>query len=111
MKKVIMRILPLFLMFFLLTGCFFKSSDELFSLPLASDSYLALQKQIQSVLAKGAEYAAPLTGINTQPVQLVDIDGDGVEEAVVFFRFGNKEKSLCIYIYRQTGRIRERIYH
>jgi len=103
MKKAIVRVLPLFLMFFLLAGCFFKSSDELFTLPLPPDSYLALQKQIQSVLDKGAEYAAPLTGINTQPVQLIDIDGDNVEEAVVFFRFANKEKSLGIYIYRQTG--------
>ena len=34
------------------------------------------------ILADGAEYAAPALGTNIQPVQLVDLDGDGLMDAL-----------------------------
>ena len=87
----------------LLTGCFFQSPDELYAPPRAPDDYLKLQSKIDEVLGRGGEYAAPISGELTQQVQLQDLDGDGVKEAIAFFRVSTDEKPLKIYIYRQVG--------
>lgn len=84
-----------------LTGCFSITADELFSLPQASEEYLNLQVRINAVLAEGAVYAPPTSGPNRQSVQLVDLDSDGVSEALAFFRTTG-EKPLKIYIYKKT---------
>lgn len=87
----------------LLTGCFSQSVDDLYAPPRAPDDYLKLDNKINEVLNAGGEYAAPLTGELTQKVQLQDLDGDGVQEAIAFFRVSSSERPLKIYIYRQTG--------
>jgi len=85
----------------LLCGCMFNSSpEEMYELPHIPEEYAALQERIDEIVAAGAEYAAPISGTNIQSVQLVDLDGDGVEEAVAFFRNSSEEKSLKIYIFR-----------
>ena len=83
-----------------LSGCFLSSPiDELYQLPQLPQEYTALSEEINAVLAGGAEYAAPISGSNLQPVQMVDIDGDGKEEALAFFRNAAAEKPLQIYIF------------
>ena len=53
--------------------------------------------------ADGCSYSAPVSGSNQQSVQLVDLDGDGEEEAIVFARTaGEKLTSLT----KRTARIR-----
>ncbi len=86
----------------LLTGCFSQSLDELYAPPRAPDDYLKLDNKISEVLDQGGEYAAPLTGELTQKVQLQDLDGDGIKEAIAFFRVSADERPLKIYIYRQV---------
>lgn len=83
-----------------LSGCL-HSAEELYALPRQSDEYYKLQDQIEAVLRTGAEYAAPVSGDRRQAVQLADLDSDGREEAVVFFRTPG-EKPLKIYIFKQT---------
>ena len=63
---------------------------------------MELQNIIDEVLASGAEYAAPMAGSNRQSVQLRDLDGNGKEEALVFFRSG-EERPLKIYILRHEN--------
>lgn len=92
------------LLMLLLSGCLFKSGEELYSLPKAPEDYLNLQQQIDGIIDRGAEYAAPLTGSNTKTVQLIDLDGDGSDEAIAFFRDTSEEKPLKIYIFRQDGK-------
>ena len=87
----------------LLTGCFSQSVEELYAPPRAPDDYLKLDNKINEVLSAGGEYAAPLTGEYTQKVQLQDLDGDGVQEAIAFFRVSSSERPLKIYVYRQVG--------
>lgn len=88
----------------LLTGCLFNSRvEDLYSLPQLPEEYTELKNKIDAILSDGAEYAAPLSGSNVQPVQLVDLDGDGTEEAVAFFRKSTEEKPLKIYIFRVQG--------
>lgn len=100
-KKRAVLLLPMLLMFLVMAGCFFKSGDELYSLPKAPEDYLMLQAQLDAVIRGGAEYAAPQAGTNTQTVQMVDLNGDGKGEAVAFFRDTTSQKPLKIYIFQQ----------
>ena len=86
----------------LLAGCFSQSADDLYAQPKAPDDYLKLDERISEVLNAGGEYAAPLTGELTQKVQLQDLDNDGVQEAIAFFRVTSDERQLKICIYRET---------
>lgn len=91
----------------LLSGCgsleLALNPQELYSLPELPAKYTALNQQINAILETGAEYAAPTSGTNIQPVQLADLDGDGREEAVAFFRKSDDEKPLKIYIFSTMG--------
>lgn len=87
----------------LLSGCSAPklnfNPQDLYKLPTLPAKYTELNTQLQAILEGGAEYIAPLSGANIQPVQMVDLDGDGREEAVAFFRNVNDEKPLKIYIF------------
>lgn len=87
-----------------LTGCFSQSAEELYTPPKPASEYQQLDSKVKEVIAAGAEYAAPVQGSNTQQVQLVDLDRDGTQEAVAFFRLyqtAEGEPPLKVYIYRQ----------
>lgn len=85
----------------LLSGCMIKTVDELYMLPRHSDEYNNLQAAIDQVMAQGAGYSAPISGINQQSVQLADLDGDGEDEAVVFLK-DSSEKPLRACIFDQS---------
>ena len=77
--------------------------QELYSLPELPAKYTQLNAQINEILTAGAEYAAPVAGSNVQPVQMLDLDGDGQEEALAFFRNADDEKPLKICIFTGSG--------
>ncbi len=107
----------LLLILFTLSGCangpgFTLNPQELYALPELPAKYTQLNGLLTEILSGGAEYAAPTSGSNIQSVQLIDLNGDGREEAVAFFRNPADEKPLKIYIfsaeddtYRQSFRI------
>ena len=96
-------VLPV-LLALLLSGCVFSSTvDELYQLPQLPAEYTELQNLLDAIQDQGAEYAAPTSGANIQPVQLVDLDGDGTQEAVAFFRRTGDEQPLKIYIFQSAG--------
>ena len=79
----------------LTSGCGFAfSPEELYSLPALPAEYTELNNCINQIIDGGAEYAAPVSGTNIQPVQMKDLDGDGQQEAVAFFRNSADEKPL-----------------
>lgn len=90
-----------------LSGCggfnFEIDPEELYALPELPAKYTELNARLGAILEDGAEYAAPASGANIQPVQLVDLDGDGQQEAVAFFRKAEDEKPLKIYIFSARG--------
>lgn len=98
------KILPLLLPLLLLAGCMMPSGDDLLSVPRPSANYQSLQIELEKLLSSGVTYTAPLEGENRSTIQLVDLDGDGVEEAITFFRGANAatSNSLQIYIYKKT---------
>lgn len=91
----------------LLSGCSMPNltmnPEELYALPTLPMKYTELNARITEILEDGAEYAAPTSGTNIQPIQLVDLDGDRREEALAFFRNSAEEKPLKIYIFAADG--------
>ena len=92
-------IVPLVLLVLLLTGCYSFDSDSLYALPLRSEEYRALQSAVESALGSGS-YSAPVSGDNPQPVQQMDLDGDGQEEVLVFCKMDG-ERPLRVLIFRR----------
>lgn len=91
------NILALMLALLLLTGCSLRTLDDLYQVPKRSDDFNDLQSAIDKNLGN-LEYCAPLNGENLQTVQMADLDGDGVQEYLLFAR-GSQEKPLRILIF------------
>ncbi len=92
----------------LLTGCSTTVStpEDYYRLPQASEEYESLETCLQEALNSGYEYVSPLKGDTTQPVFVVDLDGDGLDEAVAFFRDadgGENPLKICLYQQSKDG--------
>ena len=87
----------LLLLTLLLGGCSLEYGDGLLSLPKLPGEYLLLQREIDAILSTGAVYATAETGANRQAVQLIDMDGDGEDEAIAFFRMPGGDFLVCAY--------------
>jgi len=105
-KKKITALLMAFGLALGLSGCgetqlrLNLNPQELYALPELPAQYTDLNSQISEILSGGAEYAAPTTGTQVQNVQMVDLDSDGNDEAVAFFRSAGEEKPLKIYVFK-----------
>lgn len=102
MKRLMAAILAALLLAALLTGCMETSADNLYALPQLSEGYLKLQSAVDSLLSSGAEYAAPSSGANRQPIQREDLDGDGIREVIAFFNFVGTDRPLKIIIFQDA---------
>ncbi len=107
MRRRITALAAALLLSLLLSGCsgFTLEFDpeKLYTLPELPAKYTELNARLSAIQEDGAEYAAPASGTNIQPVQLTDLDGDGQQEAVAFFRKAEDEKPLKIYIFFAEG--------
>ena len=84
-----------------LSGCLLDSTvEDLFALPRPPIEYTELSRIISDLLTNGYEYASPTAGQNIQSVQIVDLDSDGQDEALAFFRRQTDEKPLKIMLFR-----------
>ena len=99
MKKKFFAI-GLVLLASLLTGCGFRTVDQMYCIPRRTEEYTILQNTIEQAM-DGLEFASPSYGDNQQMVQSADLDGDGKQEYLVFAR-GNSEKPLKILIFHET---------
>lgn len=94
-----------------LSGCLFRSPDDLYRQPEKSMGYEQLNAAIRTVrlgleteFGTKAEDVSIISGDNTANIQLQDLDGDGKREsAVAFFRLPGIEKPIKIYIFNQIG--------
>lgn len=100
MKKRIWLLCLLTVTALVLSGCALRTIDELYAPPKRSEAYSNLQAVVDIAMA-GLEYSAPLSGEHQQAVQTADLDGDGVEEYLVFAK-GMSDKPMQILIFRQT---------
>ncbi len=83
MKKKCIRFLPL-LAWPAARRVLSGARRGLYAVPKQSEEYYDLQNAIELALPDGAVYAPPVSGDNQQVVQMVDLDGDGEDEAVVY---------------------------
>lgn len=74
--------------------------NEMYCLPKRSDDYKNLQKAIDGAMRNNS-YCAPLSGDNLQAVQKADLNGDGVDECLVFAK-SETEKPLRVLIFQQV---------
>ena len=101
MKKRILLLLSL-LFTLLLTGCAMRTVEEMYALPKRSEEYKELQAAIDTAMY-GMTFSSPQAGENQQTVQMADLNGDGVDEYLVFAR-GATEKPLQVLIFQQDER-------
>lgn len=95
------RILALVLGFCLvLSGCMFRGVDEYFVIPQTSETNRNLQETIKTVMGT-ATAISPISGSNTQSIQLVDLDGDGIQEAIAFYQDTSSERPLKIGVFKE----------
>ncbi len=105
MKKRIM-LLAVLVSALLLSGCTMRTVEEMYALPKRSEEYRDLQDAIDMAMY-GLTYSSPHSGENQQTVQMADLNGDGVEEYLVFAK-GASERPLQILIFAQEpdGKVR-----
>ena len=101
MSKFIKIWLPAVLAMVLLTGCGMKTVDQLYCLPKRSEADNDLMAVINEAM-DGLSFSTPVYGENRLTVQAADLDGDNVEEYLVFAR-DNSEKPLKILIFCQLA--------
>lgn len=109
MAKRVLLCLVLALCLLGLGGCVFGSVDEMYALPKSSEAYVNLQAKINQEKGDG-EFIAPLSGENRQTIQLVDVDGDDIQEAVVFFRDPEGDAPLRIVVFKQDDQGEYQVY-
>ena len=100
MKKRILLLCAL-LFTLLLTGCAMRTVEEMYALPKRSEEYKELQAAIDTAMY-GMTFSSPQSGENQQTVQMADLNGDGLDEYLVFAK-GATEKPLQVLIFQQDG--------
>ncbi len=88
---------------FTCAGCAAAGAESLYALPQMSDEYLQLEELIAQRIQDSGEYAAPAGGRNRQSVQLHDLDGDGISEAVAFLADSAHTPNVCVYRQDEEG--------
>ncbi len=96
-KKITMLLLTLASL--LLTGCAMRTVEEMYALPRRSEEFSQLQSAIDAAMAN-LTYCAPTSGDNQQTVQTADLNGDGLDEYLVF-AIGNSDRPLQVLIFTQ----------
>lgn len=101
MKKRIQILLMLLAASLLLGGCAMRTVEDLYCLPKRAQSANNLQSAIDAAM-QGLEYSAPQSGDNRLVWQTADLDGDEIDEYIVFAK-DNSEKPLKILIFCQLA--------
>ena len=99
MKKRILLSLLLALTALVFSGCALRTVEQMYALPKRSEEYSHLQTAIDTAMY-GMTFSAPKSGEHQQTVQMADLDGDGLEEYLVFAK-GASEKPLQVLIFSQ----------
>ena len=101
MKKRILLLILALAASMLLGGCAMKTVDELYCLPKRSPAYNNWQAVVDEAM-DDLEPCVPQSGDYRQFLQAADLDGDGLEEYVIFAK-DDSEKPLKILIFCQLA--------
>ena len=90
----------------LVSGCVLEPAENLYAVPKQPESYYNLQSAIEAVMPAGASYSPPVTGENQQAVQLNDLDGDGEDEALLYWKTDGEAPLVLTVFSKQDGEFR-----
>ena len=108
-KKGILRLLTISLMLSL-TGCGFSQSvEELFTQPVIPAEYRGLNEQLETLLQDGYVYVSPSGGSYIQSLQMKDLDGDGMAEAMALLEKESDPKPLKIFVFKKLDGMYRRL--
>ena len=99
MRKRLKFIIVLLATALLLSGCI-KPVDQMYCIPRRSERFTQLQSAIDDAMTD-LSYSAPVDGANLQAVQAADLNGDGLDEYLVFAK-AEGDLPLRILIFGQT---------
>lgn len=86
----------------MLCGCGEDTIDGSLRVPQLPEEYVEFNDEINKIKNEGFELVSPNGGTNRQSVQLTDLDNDGIDEGVAFFReIGNAHK-VYAYFFEQN---------
>ena len=93
-----------------LTGCTSNSVEDVLRVPALPSEFMEFNDELNKIKASGMEPIAPNSGTNRQSIQLTDLDGDGVDEGIAFFRETSNTYKVYACIFRRlmtdTKRVR-----
>jgi hypothetical protein len=95
------RVCLLIFLLLTLSGCLMASGEDLLRPPKPPQVYTELREHISALLDSGYRYRAPTGGLNRQPIQMTDLNGDGMDDALVFL--GQEGGAIRIYIYQRES--------
>ena len=84
-----------------LSGCM-RTVDQMYRVPKRSDEFTELQTAIDKAM-NGLSYSAPLAGENQQAVQTADLNGDGVQEYLLFAKSDTEHPMRILVFKEQSG--------
>jgi hypothetical protein len=85
----------------LLSGCNMLTVNQMYRIPKRSEEDTNIQSLINRHMS-GLEYSAPLSGEHQQTVQQADLNGDGIDEYLLFTR-SVSSRTLKIFIFTSNG--------
>ena len=105
MKRKIISAMLFLMTALVFSGCAMRTVEQMYALPKRSEEFNEMQSAIDTAMY-GMTYASPQSGENQQTVQRADLDGDGIDEILVFAK-GASEKPLQVLIFTQDpdGRV------
>lgn len=103
MKRSFIIICSFVMAALLFSGCAMTTVDGMYQIPKRSDNYNSLQSAIDQAMS-GMVYCAPLAGENRQTVHVADLDGDGIDEYLLFAKC-NQEKPLRILVFQKIDNV------
>lgn len=92
------------------SGCAPSTSSEILRMPSHPKEYAEFNNELNKIRNEGASFAEPSTGANRQAVQLMDLDNDGVDEGMVFFRDSNNSYKVSLYIFKKNANDRFSVF-
>ncbi|MFC5466968.1 FG-GAP repeat domain-containing protein [Lederbergia graminis] len=85
--KRLHRLLISILALFFITGCsFYEPNTSLMSPPKLPGTKAELKESLSKYIPNNADLLTPINSEKNNPIMLVDLDGDGKEEAIVFYQ-------------------------
>ena len=85
-----------------LSGCRLQVED-LLKAPTPTSDQLRILEEIKSEIGENVVLRYPLSGNRRAPIQMIDLDGDGMLEAVVFYTIQSESPLPNISVLKNNG--------